>query len=162
MASVDYFLRIDGIEGESQDARHRGEIDVESFSWGEAQVGSSVGTGGGGAGKVSMQDFHFVMRVNKASPKLFLACADGRHLKSAILTGRKAGREQAEFIKWTFSDVLITSFQTGGGASGEVLPMDQVSLNFSRVEVEYREQKADGSVGGVVTAGWDLKANKPV
>src|SRR5688572_18436432 len=99
MAAADYFLKIDGIEGESQDAKHKAEIDLESWSWGETQSGSHATGGGGGAGKVSMQDFHFVMRVNKASPKLLLACASGQHIPSAILTCRKAGGDQQEFVK---------------------------------------------------------------
>ena len=75
MAAVDYFLKIDGIDGESQDAKHKNEIHIESWSFGATQGGTSGSGGGGGAGKVSMQDFHFVMGVNKASPKLMLACA---------------------------------------------------------------------------------------
>src|SRR5712691_1971915 len=101
MAAVDYFLKIDGIEGESQDSKHKGEIDLESFSWGETQSGTHAAGGGGGAGKVSMQDFHFVMRVNKASPKLLQACAGGQHIPKAILTCRKAGKDQQEFLKIT-------------------------------------------------------------
>src|SRR5204862_82745 len=69
---------------------------------------------GGGAGKVSMQDFHFTMPVNKASPALFLACAQGDHIKNAILTCRKAGKKQQEFMKVTMSDVLVSLFQIGG------------------------------------------------
>ena len=70
MAHVDYFLKIEGIDGESADAKHKGDIQLESFSWGETNSGSHSSGGGGGAGKVSMQDFHFVMTANKASPKL--------------------------------------------------------------------------------------------
>src|SRR5213593_2324488 len=91
MAAVDYFLKLDGIEGESQDAKHKGEIDLESWSWGETQTGTMHAGGGGGAGKVQMQDFHFVMKVNKSSPKLMLACASGEHIKSATLD-RKSTR----------------------------------------------------------------------
>ena len=109
-----------------------------------------------GAGKVQMQDFHFVMRVNKASPKLMLACAQGEHIKSAILTCRKAGKEQQEYLKVTFSDILVSSYQTGGSGA-DVVPMDQISLNFSKVEMEYKEQKADGSLGGAIKAHYDLK-----
>src|ERR1043166_4955437 len=99
MAAVDYCLKLDGIEGESQDAKHKGEIDLESWSWGETQTGTMHAGGGGGAGKVQMQDFHFVMKVNKSSPKLMLACASGEHIKSATLTCRKAGKEQQSSIK---------------------------------------------------------------
>jgi type VI secretion system secreted protein Hcp len=162
MAAVDYFLKIDGIEGESADSKHKSEIDVQSFSWGETQSGTFAAGGGGGAGKVAMQDFHFVMQVNKASPKLMLACANGQHIPKAVLTCRKAGKEQQEYMKWTFSDVLVSSYQTGGSANGDILPVDQISLNYAKVEVEYKEQKADGTLGGAVKAGWDLKQNKQV
>ena len=77
MAHVDYFLKIDGIDGESSDHKHKSEIEVLSWSWGETQTGTHVSGGGGGAGKVAMQDFHFVMLMNKASAKLAKACATG-------------------------------------------------------------------------------------
>jgi len=162
MAAVDYFLKIDGIEGESADHKHKGEIDIDSWSWGEHQSGTHGAGGGGGAGKVSMGDFHFVMRVNKASPKLMLACADGEHIKKAVLTCRKAGKEQQEFLKITMSDLLVSSFQTGGSGHSDVVPQEQISLNYSKIEFEYKEQKADGTLGGAVKAGWDVKANKAV
>ena len=157
MGMVDYFLKIDGIEGESQDSKHKGEIEIESWSFGEVQTGTASHGGGLGAGKVQMQDFNFVMKVNKASPKLFLACARGDHIKSAVLTCRKAGKDQQEYLKVTFSDILVSSFQTSGAASSDMLPMDQISLNFSKIEFEYREQKPDGTLGGAIKAWYDLK-----
>ena len=161
MAAVDYFLKIDGIDGESEDAKHKNEIELESFSWGATQQGDHSGNRGGGAGKVAMQDFHFVMRINKASPKLFDACATGKHIPKAVLIARKAGGEQQEYMKVTMSDLLVSSFQTGGSNGGPV-PMDQISINFSKIEMEYKEQKADGSLGTAMKAGYDLKANKKV
>ena len=160
--AVDYFLKIDGIEGDSQDAQHKGELVVESFTWGETQTGTSTSGGGGGAGKVSMQDFHVVTRMSKASPKLFLACASGQHLKSAVLTGRRGGKEQTEFLKWALADVLVTSYQTTGGTDDGAVPTDSLSLSFTRIDVEYQERRPDGSSTGPVKAGWDLKANKQV
>jgi type VI secretion system secreted protein Hcp len=157
MALVDYFLKIEGIQGESPDKTHKGEIQLESFSWGASQGGTFSHGGGGSAGKVQMQDFHFLMKINKASPKLMLACAQGDHVKSAILTCRKAGKEQQEYLKVTFTDILVSSFQTSGSGGSDVLPMDQISLNFSKIELEYKEQKADGSLGGAIKAHYDLK-----
>jgi type VI secretion system secreted protein Hcp len=159
MAAVDYFLKIDGITGESQDAKHKDEIELESWSWGETNAGSHAGGTGGGAGKVVMQDFHFVMRMNKASPELLLACAQGRHFKQAILTCRKAGKEQQEFLKITINDLLISSYQTGGAAGSDVIPMDQVSMNFAQIKMEYKPQKADGTLDAAVTGGWNVKKN---
>ena len=158
MAPVDYFLKIDGIQGESRDDRHKDEIDIESFSWEETQSGTFAVGGGGGSGKISVQDFHFTMPVNKASPTLFLACAQGDHIKNAILTCRKAGRDQQEFLKVTMNDVLVSSFQIGG--EGGVVPTDQVSLNFAKIEVEYQEQDATGKLVGSVKKWFDLKSMK--
>jgi type VI secretion system secreted protein Hcp len=157
--AIDYFLHIDGVEGESTDAKHKAWIDVDSWSWGETQAGAGFGGGGGGAGKVTMQDFHFVTRMSKASPALFLACASGQHFKEAKLVGRKAGKGQQEFLTWTFSDVLVSGYQTGGNEAAD-LPVDQASLNFAKITVEYRAQKADGSLDAPISAGWEVKANK--
>src|SRR3981189_3517926 len=105
MAVVDYFLKIEGIPGESADSKHKDEIDLESWSWGVTQGGTMAYGGGGGAGKASFNDFHFTMKVNKSTPKLMLACANGEHIKKAVLTCRKAGKDQQEFLKYTFTDL---------------------------------------------------------
>ena len=158
--AADYFLQITGIAGESTDAKHKNWIDVESWTWGETNPGS-VGTGaGGGAGKVQMQDIHFTTRVSKASPALFLACANGQHMKEAKLASVRTGAMQQEFLTWTFSDVLVSGYHTGA-TEGELVT-DQVSLAFSKIKVEYKAQKADGSLDAAIVAGWDAKANKKV
>jgi type VI secretion system secreted protein Hcp len=161
MAQVDYFLKFDGIKGESADAKHKDEIDIEAWSWGETHAPpAGGGSGGGGAGRVSMQDFHFTMHVNKASVSLMKACATGQHLKEATLSARKAGKGQQEFLVIKFQDVLITSYQVGGSEATGTLPTEQASLNFAKVEVEYRPQKADGSLDAGIHFKYDLKAQK--
>src|SRR5438876_5728497 len=160
MAAVDYFLKIDGVPGESHDTKHPDEIQVLSFSFGETQAGTMAFGGGGGAGKVQMQDFHFMMNVNKASPKLFLTCATGEHIKGAILTARKAGKDQQDYLKVTFTDLLVSSFQTNGDAHANSLPVDSISLNFAKIEWEYKIQNADGTLGAGVKTAYDLKLMK--
>jgi type VI secretion system secreted protein Hcp len=161
MAGVDYFLKFDGIKGESADAKHKDEIDIESWSWGETHARPAGAGAGAGAGKVSMQDFHFVMRLNKASPALMKACATGQHIKMATLTGRKAGKGQQDYLTFKFHDVLVSSYQTGGTEHADVVPSDQVSFNFAKIEVEYKQQKPDGSFVSGGQFKFDLKANKP-
>ena len=107
-----------------------------------------------------MQDFHFTMTVNKASPKLFLACASGQHIKLATFSARKATKDQQEFLKIKFTDILVSSYQNAG--TDDFLPMDQVSFNFSKLELEYRPQKPDGSLAPPDKAGWDIKKNAKV
>jgi type VI secretion system secreted protein Hcp len=161
MAQVDYFLKFDGIKGESADAKHKDEIDVEAWSWGETNTARPpAGGGGGGGGKVAMQDFHFVMRMNTASVSLMKACATGQHIKEATLTARKAGKGQQEFLVVKMNDVLISSYQTGGSEGGDPVPTDQVSFNFAKIDVEYKRQKPDGALDAGIHFKYDLKAQK--
>jgi type VI secretion system secreted protein Hcp len=158
---VDYFLKVTGVEGESKDDTHPDEIQIESWSFGATQPGTFGTGGGGGAAKVQAGDFHFTMKVSKASPKLFLHVHNGEHFNQAIITARKAGKTPLEYYKWTFTDCMVTSFQTGGSSS-DVTPLEQISLNFGKAEVEYTEQNTDGSGKGKVKAGYDYVKNKVV
>jgi type VI secretion system secreted protein Hcp len=160
--AVDYFLKLDGVEGESTDSKHKNEIDVMSWSWGETNSGDAAHRGGMGAGKVSMQDFHFVMHVNKATPKLMQFCASGETIKKGVLTCRKAGKQQQEYLLVTLNDMVVSSYQSGGSSGSDTVPVDQISLNFSKIQFEYKEQKPDGSLGGAIKGGWDVKENKVV
>jgi type VI secretion system secreted protein Hcp len=126
---------------------------------GESQSGSHAA---GGAGKVGMQDFRAVMEINKIWPQLMLACANGEHLKKGVLTCRKDGKDQQEYLKVIVSDLLVASYQTGSNSHSGIVPTDQLSLNFGKIEFEYREQKPDGTLGTPVKAGYDLKSNKQV
>ena len=148
-AAVDYFLKIDGVDGESTDAGHKGEIEIESWSWG---VSSASGNASGRAGKPCISSFNFTKRVDKASPTLMANAVSGMHFKSAIITVRKAGERQQEYLKYTLETVLVSSYQAGGSTSD--LPVDQFSLNFAKLSVEYKVQKPDGSLGDPSTASF--------
>lgn len=160
--AFDAFLKVDTIPGESKDDKHKDEIDLMSYSFGASQTGTFSSGGGGGAGKVNFQDLHFVMKMSKASPKLMLACANGEHIKKAVLTVRKAGKDQQEFFKVTMSDVLVSSWQHGAASGGDEVPTEQISFNFTKVEMDYKEQKQDGTLGASTKAGYDIKLNKMV
>lgn len=157
--TVDFFLKLEGIKGESQDAAHKDDIQLLSWSFGATQGGTQAMGGGGGAAKVQMHDFHFVKYVDKSTPKLLLACANGEHITKATLIARKAGKGQQEYLKITLSDVLVSSYHSSGANQ---VPVDEISLNFGKIEVEYKEQTKDGTLSGVVKSGYDLKQNKVV
>ena len=162
MAVVDYFLKIDGVAGESTDSKHPGEIELLSFSWGQTNSGTSGHGGGAGAGKVQPQDFHFVKKLDKASPVLFIGCATGIPYKTATVTARKAGGSQQDYLIFKIYDVLVSSYQTGGSAGSDVVPTEQFSFNFAKLEMAYKEQKADGSLGGEVKQTYDFSKNVKV
>jgi type VI secretion system secreted protein Hcp len=155
---ADYFLKVDGISGESRDSKHKDEIELVSFSWGVSQSGQAGR--GGGAGRAQFKSFEFLMKVNKASPQLFLACASGKHLKEASLSVRRAGKAALEYLKIKFTDVLVSSYDAAG--SEDEAPHEMVAFNFGRIELAYTSQDPRGAAGATIQAGWDLKANKKV
>lgn len=160
MAQFDAFLKIDGVEGESEDSKHKNEIEVMSYSFGASNASSMAKGGGGGTGKAEVHDFMFTFTHGKASPKLFEFCLNGKHIPKAVLTNRKAGGDDPlEFLKLTLSDVFVTNY-VAAGSGGEVLPGDHATLSFTKIEHEYKPQTATGTGGGQVKMGWDQKANK--
>jgi type VI secretion system secreted protein Hcp len=150
------FLKIDGIPGESSDDKHKDEIQLVAFSWGVDRAREPGRLGAGKSGRPEFRPFSFQMRVNKASPELFLACASGKHLKEALLTVRKAGGKPLEYLKIKFTDVLVTSFEQ---ASGDEAPAETVAFDFGKIDLEHTSQDPRGGAGAVTTAGWDLAKN---
>lgn len=160
--AVDMFLKLDGIKGESHDHKHKDEIHIESFSWGMAQTGSFGAAGGGGSGKVNVHDITVMKYVDKSSPILMLHCANGKHIKEATVTFRKAGEKPLEYLKIKLTDLLVSSIQESGAGESDLLT-ESLSLNFAKVNVEYQEQSATGgAAGGPVLFGWDVKKNEKV
>lgn len=141
MAAFDAFLKIDGIDGESTDIKHKGEIEVLSFHWGITNPER---------GRTRIEAFQVVKAIDVASPALFDAVCSGERIPQAQFTLRKAGEGQQDFYKVTMKEVLITSFTPAGNAGGDALPMEQMSLNFSEAEVEFRKQDDNGGFGGWV------------
>lgn len=155
--AADIFAKLGDIKGESTDAKHKDEIEVLSFSWGVTNSGSASAPGGSGAGKATAQDLSIVHAIDKASPALLRACATGMHLKDATITHRKAGKGQAEYLVVKLSDVLVTAVTHGGSGDAS---SENVSLSFAKIALEYRPQKADGSLDAGVHFKYDFKTHK--
>ena len=153
-----YFLKIEGIVGESADAKNKGEIEVESFSFGVAQSASAPHAGaGGGTVRPTFQDLSVVTPFSSASPRLLEACATGEHLRSAVLTGHRAGgKAQFEFMRLTLSDVLISSYRSGASNPGAAVPSDEFSLAFSKMQIEHKAISPASAGGGSTVAGFDV------
>jgi len=157
--ATDIFAKIGDIKGESTDSAFKDQIELFSWSFGVSQTGSMAYGGGGGEGKANFNDFNFMHRLDKASPNLMKACATGKHYPEALVTARKAGEGQKEYMVFKFTDVLITSVQPSGSNGGDGV-MESVSMQFAKVELEYKAQKPDGSLDAGVFFKYDLKANK--
>lgn len=158
--ALDMFLNIVGeIEGEAKDHAHENEIDVLAWSWGMSQSGTFHVGGGGGAGKANFQDLSVTKWIDKSSPILMLYCSNGDHFEEATLTVRKAGKKPLEYLIIKMTKVMVTSVSTGG-SGGEDRLTENVTLNFAEVEVEYVEQKDDGSGEAPIPYGWFIDRNE--
>jgi type VI secretion system secreted protein Hcp len=161
--AVDYFLKLDGIDGESEDQNHPKWIDIIAFSWAARQPGSFGQGQGGTVGKVGMDDFNFVTVASKATPELLKACATGKHIKSATLVCRKSTGDggQADYATWTMAPVIISSYNAGGAANDPV-PVENFSLNFGSIKLEYKVQTdSSGTLAAIPAFSWDLTKNAP-
>jgi len=159
--AVDMFLKLGDIKGESKDKTHKDEIDVLSWSWGASNSGTFHLGGGGGAGKVNVQDLSFSKYVDLASTEVFLATCSGKHFPEATLVVRKAGDTPLEYLTITMQDVLITSYQTGG-SGGEDRLIESVALNFAKVKIAYKEQAPKGVQAAAPSTGWNIQENVPL
>lgn len=151
----DMFLMVKGakhgvIKGESQDDQHKGEIEVVSWSWG-MQAKVSIG-GGTAAGKATINDLRIVKRIDSASTALMQALRTNEPIQKAVLTLRKAGKSQLEYVKITIEQGRVTALTVeGGDPSGGADVVERVSLSFNKIEVEYTPQNKDGQPQGSMT-----------
>jgi len=153
------FIKVDNILGESRFDGHVGEIDVLSFSFGASQTGIREAGGRASARRSSLSPIVIVKNVDKASPKFFLACATGTHIKDAVITVRKAGDKPLEYLTITLSDVLISSYSVGAADSGGVAT-ESISFSYSKIEYKYIPQNDAGQPLPPVVVSFDLIKNK--
>jgi len=157
-ASIDMFLKIDDVKGESKDVEHLDEIEVLAWSWGLTQSGTTHTGAGGGAGKVSVQDISVTKYTDKSTPELLASVATGDVFQEGKLTLRKAGETPIEFETIIMKKILVSSVSMGGSA-GEDRLTENITLNFEEFEVKYTEQQSDGSAGDIETFSWNIAKN---
>ena len=151
----DMFLMVKGakhglIKVEALDDQHKGEIEVVSWSWG-MQAKATLG-GGTATGKATINDLRIVKRVDSASTALMLALRTNEPIQKAVLTLRKAGKSQVEYLKVTIEQGRVTSLTIDGGdPTGNSNVVERVSFSFNKIEVEYVPQGKDGLPQGGMT-----------
>lgn len=156
--SIDAFLKLGDIKGESVAQSYEDAIDVLAWSWGATNSGSVGKGGGGGAGKADFAPLNITKYVDKASPNLIQKLALGKHYPTASLHICKAGDGKQEYLTIEFEEVLVESVSVGGSEGDEFL-VENVSLIFGKIKYTYKPQKPDGSLGGAVEAQWNIATN---
>lgn len=160
--SLEAFLKIEGIPGESRKAGHVDEIDIHSFSFGAANPTTVAQGTGAGASQVAISSFNIMKNTDLASTALFLRCAKGEHIPEVLVTLRKAGgNNPLEYLQYKFSKVYVDSIQWSGASGGDDSPTESVSLAFEKVEIVYSQQADDGTAKKTVGSGWDIPSGTP-
>jgi type VI secretion system secreted protein Hcp len=155
--ATDTHIKFDGVEGESTHTDHKGDVDVLSWNWGVSNAAPGSGAGGSGVGRATPADLHIVHNYDKASPLLAKKCAQGVHFPTVVMTVRKAGEGQKDFLKVTMKEVFITTVAPGGGSGGDIV--ESVSMRYGQIEFAYKPQSATGALGGEVKFGWNVKTS---
>ncbi|SNS92389.1 MULTISPECIES: type VI secretion system tube protein Hcp [unclassified Azospirillum] len=160
----DAYFDIEGVPGESEDSKYKDKITVVSFGFDAKQAGTFSYGSGGGAGKVDFKPFKFTKVVDTASHLLFLCCAEGRHIAKATLYVRKSGGGLQDFLKITFTDLIISSYNLVGEPTADrdkaTKPTEEIEIQFSSIKLSYSKQKNDGTQEAFKEAGWSVKENR--
>ena len=160
-AAVDMFIKIEGVDGESQSPGHEGEIDVLAWSWGTHHTSRERMNGPARYGRTARNgEMTFTKSMDSTSAPLFSFCSTSQFKDVVILTVERPERPFENYIQIQMHDVHCVAYSVGSG--GEDVPTENVTLNFSKIEFEYKPQKADGSDGGNIEMGWDLTKGKKV
>ena len=133
--AIDSHIKFDGVDGESTHKDHKGEVEILSWTWGVSNTTLAAGTGSG-KGKANAAYLHFTHNYDKASPVLAKKCAQGVHFPTVVITSRKAGEGQKDFLKITMKEVFITSVQPSGSTGGDI--MESVSMSYQSIDFAYK------------------------
>jgi type VI secretion system secreted protein Hcp len=155
--AVDYFLKLDGIQGESADQNHKNEIQIMSWSWGASQVSSVSGTGGSGAGKADLSDFSIMTYFDKATPKFFKSIVQGTHIATGTMTAIKSGANGKPYLKVDFKELFVSSLQISGSSE---IPTVSLSFTYNEIKIDYSTQDEKGNLASTGPITHNLKGNQ--
>jgi type VI secretion system secreted protein Hcp len=154
--AIEYFLKLDGVPGESLSSKHPNEIELESWSWGASNPTSVTGSGLS-AGKVSISDLSLTKPVDKSSAKLLDLCCSGKHIASGLLTCSKSTGDKtpADYLTIKMEEIHVSSL-SASGSRGSDIGYESVSLAFAKFEFDYKIQDKDGTLKAAGTAKYDV------
>ena len=157
--AFDTFIKVEGIEGESSDARHVGWIEAFNFKIALGQKASATASSAGGATaeRADFQPLYFTMPMDRSSPKLAQACADGTHIDEVLVEVCRAGGDRVAFMTYRLRNCIIKKVFTIGDGN---FPMESVTIDYGRIQWAYtRQNRSGGGSSGQVATGWNREKN---
>jgi len=162
--AVDMFCKIEGIDGESVDHKHKKWIAMEGFNHSVRQpVSAASGTGGRTGGKADFGDFIITKTIDSSTPLLYLHCSNGKHIPKIEIEFCLATGDKHTFMKYTLEDVIVSGVSPAGNSKADgAKPAEQVSFAYGKITWEYTPIDDSGRPGAAVRQGWNLEENKQV
>ncbi len=155
--SYDMFLKVEGVDGDSTDAKHENWIEVVSYSHGIVaviEVASGLLTG-----TPQHQDFTITKRVDKASPALAAKLCSNANIPEVKLELCRATGDKTTFMAYTLTDCRIAAFlPRGSGKAEDPLPFEEVRFSYRRITWTYTATTPGGKGGDVYEAVYDVHA----
>ena len=154
--AMTYYIRIDGVAGDSTDKSRAGWFELPSFSLGESNSGEA-----GASGKVSFQDLNLSLLQNTALADLFSRLALGSNIAAVEIEGvdNTASGEQTVF-DLTLNNVSVSSVSYSAASSAE--PASSVALTYGQIGLVTTSYDETGSISDVQSFGWDLALLKEI
>jgi len=152
-------LEIKDVKGNCQIDKHEGQIIIQSFSQGvmlplQMDTSNTERT----AGRPVFQEMSFSKMSDMSTPVLYAACVQGKKLGDAkIHIGRNENGVFMSVIEYVLTSAMVSNITTTGGGG---IPADSFSLNFTKITMDYTQQKSDSTKKGTANFGWDLETNK--
>ena len=113
------------------------------------------------AGRVVFTDMHFTKMSDLSTPALFSSCAAANVHTATLRVGRTAAGAYLPMFTYTMTNAMISSIRTHADGDGR-FPTDEFFINFSQIEIEYKQQGIDVVSPGNDSFGWNLSLNAPV
>jgi len=159
--AVDMFMKIEGVDGESTDDKHKKWIELLSFNHGVSQPTSGASASGGRTGgRADFDDFAAVKTIDNSTPDLNIKCAKGEHIPKIEVECCLATGDKHTFMKYTMEDCIVTSVRPGGSSEGETRPVEEATFGYGKIKWEYTAIDHKGAPGATTDRTWNLEENK--
>ncbi|MBQ3034178.1 MAG: type VI secretion system tube protein Hcp [Deferribacterales bacterium] len=162
---TDFFIKIDGVDGESSEKNHSKWIEVITFNHGSVQ-NIAVGRAAEVSGRGQFIPFSFVHLLDKASPKLQQYCMTGQKInKVEFQVCRSIGGSQVPVYEVTMENVKIakatvkTVAQETSAGETAYQAVEEVEMVAAKQTWKVTPIKADNTKDGAVEASFDQSTN---
>lgn len=161
--SMHAFLQIDTIKGESQDADHKGWIEILDFDFDVLQPRSATASSIGGqtAARVEMSPISVLKKIDLASTALFQAAAGGATMPKARMEFFRADKNGSPVNYFTIELINVLVHRLTSRVGDDGLIQETLQLSFGAIKQTYTQQKSEGGQGGKSVGQWSPTLNKP-